>query len=359
MNVPPRLRVEGTPAEMGAAVGEELREYIRAFIDVRFDALAAWLGARGGVFRRTAAAAAARASIPHIEAFDPAGLEEFAAGARAAGVAPEDLLVAVSYTDIRDDLRPPHPPGFQQGAPPPLASPPCDDIGCSKVLVAPARSSTEAPLLGQTWDMHASAAPFVMTLERRPRGAPATTALTTPGSPPIAGVSEVGVACGNANVVGRRGRPGVPYLFLVGRALRSASTAEAVEAIVSARRMGCHAYMLADAGGDVRHVECGLEWAAEIRVGGIYVATNHFRAPGLRSEEADDARTGTTCERLDRLLDLADAAPARVSPEEIRRWLDDTAIRRPLTPADPHAVSTCATVVIDVAARSLEVARPT
>jgi hypothetical protein len=163
-----QLVLEGTPYAMGVAHGRALRAEIHTLAEERLRLSLAAAAEIGRPATRGAALALARDFLPIQERWSPAVHAEFMGIAEGAGIAPELLLIGNGYTDFKDVLcRQPVLAGAAQECTVFRAGLPATRDGRSYV--------------GQTWDMHSTAEPFILCVLRRPADAPATLGITTLG----------------------------------------------------------------------------------------------------------------------------------------------------------------------------------
>lgn len=304
------ITLEGTPYEMGRQHGELLREEIHALAEER---LRLSLRDVPGASREAALALAGRCLDAHRE-YAPAVWEEFQGIAEGAGLSPERLLIGNGYTDFKDvlaqeQLEPPLNPGLH---------------GCSTFIVRREGSASGRTFVGQTWDMHGTAEPFVVAFHRRPKNGPETLAVTTTGCLSLIGLNEHGLAIGNSNLVPTDARPGVIYLALIHHVLAQRTFADAQRAILDAPRASGHNYYLADGHGNV----CDIETTATqhhlfFPEGPTYAHTNHYHAPALQALAAPIEAGASTFAREKRLAaNLAEKA-GRLDPLTIQECLAD------------------------------------
>ena len=154
-----------SPREWGRIHGESFRGEIKSLAEIRV-----YLCTKvGGFHGHDQVTAAAKRHLPVLERYHHALYEELLGIAEGAIVSPEEIVVANHYTDLRD-LDPD--PERWQPAPtqddPAMAlmnavAPGAESLGgdgCS-MFFTPTASGR---ILAQTWDMHATAIPYVMTL---------------------------------------------------------------------------------------------------------------------------------------------------------------------------------------------------
>ena len=145
------LPAGGTPRAWGRVHGESYRGEVKALSAIR-----TYLCTRvGGFADRLAVLAAAEAHLPVLARYHAGLYEELLGIAEGAAVTPAEIVVANHYTDLRDLS-----PDASRWTPAPGAA----DGGCSVVWA----DSPTGRLLAQTWDMHATAIPFVMMLKVPP-----------------------------------------------------------------------------------------------------------------------------------------------------------------------------------------------
>ena len=213
----------GSPREQGRAHGEAFRGEIASLAELR-----TYLTRTIGDFESDAAVLESAAEhLPVLEAFDAALYQELLGIAEGAGLAPERLVVLNHYTDLRDL-------GRTQVAEP---------DGCSMLW----SESAEGPIVAQTWDMHASAMPYVMMM-RVPEsdGSPGAWMLSLTGCLGMAGVNDRRVAVLINNLTSTDAVVGVVWSALVRRALREGRAASAYATIDAAKVGSGHHYLVCD-----------------------------------------------------------------------------------------------------------------
>jgi hypothetical protein len=101
------------------------------------------------------------------------------------------------------------------------------------------------------------------------------------------------VAVGTTNIKTRASRPGVGYLSILHRAIRSTTREEALEWLRSAPRAAAHSYWVADASGG-NELETDPAAVVERVLGREpIVQTNHCQAPELRRREGEAASSSS------------------------------------------------------------------
>jgi isopenicillin-N N-acyltransferase-like protein len=225
------LTVHGSPEQMGAAHGAALRERIRAFVPMRFDATVAYLQCIGVSSVGPLVDIGRKCLQAHAQ-WHPEGWAEHVAIARAAGVDPAELFTAANMTDVRDVLA-------LGGAP--------DAEGCSAVLVPDHRSREGVRIGAQTWDLNPEDVDYVVAIRRQPERGPESWSITCTGCLSLVGLNAAGLAVGTTNVKTRGSRIGVGYMGILHRMLACTSFDEAARVCETAPRAAAHTYWLCSA----------------------------------------------------------------------------------------------------------------
>jgi isopenicillin-N N-acyltransferase-like protein len=290
-----RLDVSGSPSEMGRQQGEHWRDRIQAFVQMRFDAVRGYVADRGRQDWERIFDAGAE-SFPIFEQWDPTGYAEQVGIAEGAGVDPLRLFTACNMTDMRDAVLLSAPEGQ------PLSKK--VDEGCSSLLVPPSRSETGQPLAGQTWDLNPPDVEYVVAVHRKPTEGLDSWAITCTGCLSLMGMNETGLSVGTTNIKTYGARPGVGYLSILHRALRSADVEEAEEVVRTAPHAGAHTYWLADAERQVEYEASPLAQVLRSTDEGPIYRTNHCIAEVHRNKEGEvvSASTQARFARLGLLL---------------------------------------------------------
>jgi hypothetical protein len=263
---------------MGRAHGEALRERIRAFVDQRTRALSRYFAERGQTARIAEFEAAGRACLAAAERWDAEGTAEHRGIAEGSGVEAAALYAAANMTDVRDVL---------------LLPSAADREGCTSLLVPAEKTASGRLLAAQTWDLNPDDLDYVVAIHRLPETGPETWAITCAGALSLVGMNADGVAVGTTNIKTYASRPGVGYLSILHRALRSRSRGEALTALRAAPRAAAHTYWVADASG-ANELETDPDAIVERELAAeAIVQTNHCQAPELAKREGEAASSSS------------------------------------------------------------------
>jgi isopenicillin-N N-acyltransferase-like protein len=325
---------------MGYAHGQMLREQIHALAEERLRLVlrdvplpCEWGRGQGWGVGRTEALTLAREFLNRHRAYAPAVYEEFQGIAAGAGISPELLLLGNGYTDYKDVLARAVTAGSE----------------CTSFLIGPAGSADGHTYLGQNWDMHGTAEPFVVAFHRRPMQGPQTLTVTTAGCLSLVGLNEHGIALGNNNLVPTDPRPGVIYLAMIHQALAQQTWEEAQRAITDCPRASGHNYFMACADGRRCDIETTAREAETIVPDTpTYVHANHYQSPRLQPWAAP-GDTANSRYREQRLAELLAACAGTLDVAGLAACLSDHE-------GEPHRVcvhgaggdtgKTCAVVIL-------------
>ncbi len=259
-----RFEVAGTPREMGLSTGEQLHDRIRAFVEMRFDAVRGYFSERGRPTIDGLLDVGAH-SAEIARRWDPTGYSEHLGIAEAAGIDPIELYTATNMTDMRDAVL--------------LDAPVPEFEGCTSALVPGSHTTNGHPLAGQNWDLNPPDVEYVVAIHRRPAEGPQTWSVTCTGCLSLIGINEHGLSLGTTNIKCHGSRPGVGYLSILHRALREPDVAGASAVVDSAPRAGAHTYWLADPDTQTEWEASPDALVARETVKGPVVRTNHCIAP--------------------------------------------------------------------------------
>lgn len=276
----PVLHLQGSPAELGRQHADQAAALIREAVPVRWQLCREATAANGQPRTEAEIRALAQACWDfHIEHF-PALMEEVQAMAHRAEVDPLGLLIQNGYTDFRDCL---------------FACPDGSSTlpeGCTSFAIRPTAARDGLPLIGQTWDMHRSALPFVVLLSLQPKDAPPALMISLAGCVGMIGMNAAGLAVCTNNLHARSGRIGAFWPFLMRQMLTCETTAEARQCLLSHPVAGGHNYLIMDASGDLAEIE-RLPFADAERTPGPYTFhTNHCLENLMAPSERIDSPIG-------------------------------------------------------------------
>lgn len=290
----PVLTVRGTPAEMGGQFGV-LAVKNAPDLDGLHDRFLADVGMKD---RYPLVVGLARQLLPN---FPPHLRAEMEAAAKAGNSPPDRHVFANTVADLTSGL------------------------GCSTVVVEPARSATGAPLFGRNFDWHPTKGIAEHTLLTVYRGA-GKRAFASVGVTPLAGVisgmNDAGLCVTINEIHLRRSKDkaafnwkGTPLLLAFRRVMEECGTAAEAEALLRGmdRTSSCCLTVCDERGGAVFEIT-PKTLAVRAAENGVCCCTNHFRTDALS--------VGTACWRFDKLAPLY-AAGAKLGVADVFARLDE------------------------------------
>lgn len=340
------IRLSGTPCEMGRKHGELLAEQIHELSRIRLNLAVSFAKEHGVEVSREDCLRLARLHLPIHEQHCPEIFEEWRGIADGSGLPIEDVFFANALTDFQDVL---------------WQFPGVEVHGCTSFLIGPDASASGHALIGQTWDMHASAEPFISVFHRTPASGPQSLTLTTAGCLTLIGVNSAGIAVGNNNLRPTDARPGVIYLALLHQALRQTDWRDAVNVMTRSPRASGHNYILAHESGARSNIETtATQYEEFVLSEPHYVHSNHYLSNSLKPLEDPTVSRLSTEHRLDRLSRrLNEPREPLLTPESLRSLLADheggeeSGICRH---GVGHGARSCAFAVVDPAERTIHAA---
>ena len=358
-----------SPRAWGHIHGESFRGEIAAIAAIR-----SYLCTKvGGFASRDQVLAAAAAHLPVLERYSAALHAELVGIAEGANVRAEDIVIANHYTDLRDLSADPATwrpaptrdapelhataedperggaPGAAGGA---GRSPGHDGLGGDGCSVVWAESPT-GKILAQTWDMHATAIPYVMTLGvPEHEGAPAARLLTVTGCLGMAGMNTARVAVAINNLFSTDATLGVVWPAMVRKALTARDAVTARDTIASSPIGSGHHYFIADRERAFALEASGTRRKHVFAGGASYLHTNHSLDADVAARSKVPS-TSTTYDRMRwleqdvaraRVHDLADAW-TRLGSED--GWPRSVCTNM-ATPESPHGAATCGAIAMNL-----------
>lgn len=340
------LPAGATPRQWGQIHGESFRGEVRALSAIR-TYLCTAEGRMGRFPDAASVLAAAERHLPALERYDAGLYAELCGLAEGAAVTPAEVVVANHYTDLRD----------LSADPADWKDAPGDPGGCS-VLWA---RTPDGPVLAQTWDMHATAIPYIMMMKVPESAAgPAAWTLTLTGCLGLAGMNAARVGVMINNLYSTDARLGVVWPAVVRRALHARTARAARDAILRAPIGSGHHYFAGD------------------RDDAYAIETSGVLRKVIFTAEGGDAAAPRAFHHTNHCLDTDVAAVSTVSPTSTThdryRWLSASLGGRALaglddawtrmgsqdgwprsvctnmaTPQNPHGTATCGAIAMNPA----------
>lgn len=337
------LPENASPREWGRIHGESFRGQIQSLAEIRI-----YLTMRLGKFPDAATVLrVAEAHLPVLERYDRDLYDELCGIAEGADVSPARIVVLNHYTDLRDL----DPAVVLAGA---------DDPGGCSILWA---HTSTGPVLAQTWDMHATAIPYVMMLyvpERQ--GQPATWLFSLTGCLGMTGLNRHGLGMAINNLYSTDARIGVLWPAMVRRCLRERDAASARDVVMQSPIGSGHHYLVADTrsawgietSGTLKDLVLDAgEAVARGAEAATYIHTNHCLSKTVDAMSRVPAAS-TTYDRYERLAASIAARPVVDVPDVWQRLGSQDGYPRSVctnmaTPENPHGAATCGAIAMELA----------
>lgn len=242
------VKLSGSAYEMGFAHGQLFHDEIHMFTKDRV-ALCQDRNWTGHSLPRAAVISLAEACVEEHRRYAPDLMEELAGMADATGLSLAELLINNGFTDFIDTI-------YNLGrSTQPTVAPRNVADNCTAFLVPKSRSANGQAFFGQTWDMHASATPYVILIQGEPQAAPNFLTFTITGCVGMIGMNSAGMAVGINNLMAADGQIGVTWPFVVRKILQQDNLEAALDCLTSAKLAGAHNYLLLDKQGKGYEVE--------------------------------------------------------------------------------------------------------
>ncbi len=347
------LPADKSPREWGQIHGESFRGEIKSLADIRM-----YLCTKVGTFaNREQVLVCAKAHLPVLERYDADLYAELLGIAEGAAVTPEEIVVANHYTDLRDLDPDPSTwkPAPTKDAPDFHASSKGGVVadGCSMFFV----KSATGRILAQTWDMHATAIPYVMALHVPGTGnGLAATLLTVTGCLGMAGINRARVGIAINNLFSTDATLGIVWPAMVRKALREPTALRAAEVVMASPIGSGHHYFVAD-NSDALAIEASgtrrkIVWQRDGRhEDASFCHTNHCLDADIEARSKVPP-TSTTRERqawleqdLQRPVENLDDAWRRLGSTD--GWPKSICTNM-ATPEAPHGVATCGAIAMNL-----------
>lgn len=339
------LEISGTPYEMGVQHGKTYKREIREITEERIHlcSSAIWTGrelARADVLRL-----AAECLDVHY-AYAPDQMAELEGIADATGLSIPALIITNGFTDFVDTVY--NLDGLRR-EPTMIAN------ECTAFMVGREAAHEGQGMLGQTWDMHATATPYVTLLRGRPHDAPAFLSFTITGCVGMIGMNEAGITVGINNLAGADGQVGVTWPFVCRKILSQTTIEDALACITEARLAGGHNYLLMDSHGCGYNVEA-MATAVHITPldGGVLAHANQCMHAATQAVEREPMANAVedSAARVNRAEQVLQERP--VTPETLMaltRDRSDGAFSVCALAVPPYYSETCCAAIMRPATR--------
>jgi isopenicillin-N N-acyltransferase-like protein len=312
------------PRSVGREHGEAFRESIYEIAEIRLERMCALPPYQkvGDIL----SLAAQHLSV--LRKFDENLLAELEGIADASNVSLERIVVLNHYTDLRDIV-----PGSHNLDPSITGKE--DNGGCS-IIFSP---TDHGPILGQTWDIHASAEPYVVLLRLHDM-----LVFSITGCLGMTGINRHGVGIAINNLSSLDARVGVLWPALIRKSLTHKTAVSAKGEIMDAHLGSGRHFAIADA-----HSFFSIETSATKKKvvfdkAELYFHTNHCLDEEMRKTHVvrQESTTFWRYQQLDEVIRHEDLSSAE------KVFLALAKVSLPAIKSEPHTTATCGTFVMDI-----------
>jgi len=314
----------GKPYDIGYKVGSEFKNIIKKFLSRWFNFFASLplnhvSAARyaGIALSKEDALKVSAKMVPYAANFAPDLIEECQGIAEGSGVTFEEIFHLNCFLDIYDSVL----------LPQIRFKPWLGRIGCTDFAVAEkATKNRKDVIMGQTYDLDQpetfQEASTILRLS--PEGSPSVLLYTIAGAVGCAGLNSFGIGIVINKLWSSDSGPGVPYCFLVRKALQKETVSEVLEAITTTKRASGNHFLVTNSSGDF----FGLETTSThheiiIPSEGIYVHTNHYITEKLKPFDIAGPWTGTSYVRFSRMRRYLQENKGKITLEGCKEWMKD------------------------------------
>lgn len=336
------LELSGSYYEMGYQHGKTFHNEIHKFTEERIHLCMQpeWTGGR--TLSRAQVLELAEACVAEHQAYTPEIMEELQGTADATGLSLGELIVNNGYTDFIDVIH-----NAEQFIP--NATPSIQYVAdnCTAFMISKEKTADGHSMYGQTWDMHATATPYVILLKGKPNNAPEFLAFTITGCVGMIGMNSAGITIGINNLSGGDGQIGVTWTFVIRKILAQNTLEDALACLTSAKLAGAHNYMLIDKTGRGYNIEAMSSRQHITSLNGANIVhTNHCLTKENQAVERERPKdsVGTSVARLDQAYTLLGDSTA-ITPEDlmaVTRDNDHICVR----PTAPYYAESCGAAVM-------------
>jgi len=332
------LTVNGSCFERGTQHGEEFKSQIKELFEIRRDLIENYWGRNPNLPKNTLSLKDLCEKHLGVLQKDQDLWQEFDGISQASKLNHVDLMILNNYTDLRDFTLSP------QGE--------TNDEGCSIIYV----KNSKKRIVGQTWDMHGSAAPYNLHLTDAEEGCEL---LTICGCLALCGLNRYGVSVFITNMHARDHKIGLSWPMLVRKMLRSQSVDGALGIMKTNPPSSGHNYCLADKDKVVDVETTGGQIDIIFKSGQDdehFFHTNHYLGQ-LKKHESIERQSKTTHKRYETLekyfSDGSSSFDFNQFSNGVLEGKSHPGIYIPTNSQNEHASITCSGIWVDYTEKSL------
>lgn len=313
----------GKPYDIGYKIGSELKDAIKKFVKGWFSFLtsvplkSASAARYAGIsISKEDALSVSAKMMPYAVDFAPDLMEECRGISEGSGVSLEEVFHINCFLDMYDSIL----------LPQIRFKPWLGRIGCTNFAAVGSATKNKDIIIGQTYDLDQpetfQEASTILKLS--PKGSPRILLYTIAGAVGCAGLNSSGIGIIINKLWPSDSSPGVPYCFLVRKALQKETVSEALEAITTTKRASGNHFLITNSNGDLFSLETTATNHEIISPSeGIYVHTNHYITDKLKPFDIAGPWIGTSHVRFSRMRRFLNENKGKITIEDCKKWQKD------------------------------------
>jgi len=318
------VEARGKPYDIGFKVGSELKDIIKKTVGRWFNFLssiplksAGPAISAGIALSKKDALNFSRKFIPYAVEYAPDLIEECRGIAKGAGVKFEEIFHLNCFLDMYDSVL----------LPQIRWKPWLGRVGCTALAATgEATKSKKDVIMGQNYDldqpeMFQEASTILKLCSEK---SPSVVLYTIAGAVGCAGLNSSGIGIVINKLWPSDSGAGVPYCFLVRKALQKERVSEALEAITTIKRASGTHFLITNQSGDIFSLEVTATKHEIISpTDGIYAHTNHYIAERLKPFDIAGQWTGNSFLKLSRIRRHLYENKGKITLDDCKEWLKD------------------------------------
>ncbi len=318
------VEASGTSYEIGYKIGLELKDVIQKTIKMWFHSLSSVSlkpsvpsQSAGISISRDEALAISGKMMPYAAQYAPDLIEECHGIAKGACVKFEEIFNINCFLDIYDYIL----------LPSTKWNPWLGRVGCTTIAVSEqATEKNNGAIIGQNYDLDRpetfQEASTILRLS--PDKGPSVILYTIAGAVGCAGLNSAGIGIVINKLWPSDAEPGVPYCFLVRKALQKDLVSDVLESITTTKRASGTHFLITNSTGDIFSLEVtATRHEILVSTDGVFAHTNHYLTPELKSFDVSGPWIGNSFVRLSRIRRHLHENMGRVTLEKCQEWMKD------------------------------------
>lgn len=310
------IEVSGEPYERGFAIGSKLETLIKKTVDRWFNFLSTIPLKQGLSLSKEDALNLTSKFAPYASIFAPNLFEECRGIADGANIAFNEVFNLNCFLDVMD----------YYGLPSIRWKPWLGTFGCTDFAVSrKATKNGKNVMIGQNYDL-----PLPETFQEAsiilktiPDDGPSSLCYTIAGMVGCMGMNSSGISIVINKLFPSDSGPGVPYCFLVRKALEKETINEIFNVITTTKRASGTHFTIANSSGDIFGLEVTATEHEFFTPSNVYGHTNHYISERLKPFDVKGRWISNSYVRLSRIYYHMNEDKGKITLEHCKEWLKD------------------------------------